>query len=217
MNLFWLLIVAAIIYLAWRRLRSASVGAPLLDATVSTTDGVVYQVEIVELLPDVKPIEYVWLALMFTAKMIYIADAERRAIINGVALLNDYLESHGWNSSRLTVAALQIGEISPHEDCEPTKHKKVTARLGLKGTGIRPIWTTIPAVPLDRQFHDSVFAVIAKVAWMSDDVHRQMLLVSLTEMGRLCENGNSSSIDVLLRYPVLAFNEASKQFMQSPS
>lgn len=59
-------------------LRARFQGEPLLLATVSTPDDKNYYVQFQHLHPDMQPIEYVWLNLFLTAKLLYNIGNDRR-------------------------------------------------------------------------------------------------------------------------------------------
>ena len=66
----WVLGIAAALVAAYWVLRRRAVGN-LLEARISTPDGLHYSVEFVELHAGAQPVEYVWLCILLAAKLLY--------------------------------------------------------------------------------------------------------------------------------------------------
>lgn len=185
----------------------------LLEVSVATADGERYEVAYDELRPDVKPVEYVRLALMFAAKMLYnmgdldVHIRQRREFLDVLARIGSPNSGRAGHSDLLDglVAHLSVEETSG----DPTG-REIRATLGFVDTATRSVYTRLPATWYEYQFLNSWLAILKTIQPRLDDRLTRHLHSSLRRLHDLYRSGDEdpTTLSGLASAPNRAFLEA---------
>lgn len=185
----------------------------LLEVSVATVDGDHYEISYDELRPDVKPVEYVRLALMFAAKMLYnMGDTDAHARQRREFL--DTLGKVGSSESGRTVEDDLLSGLASHiavdEVAGDPSGREIRATLALVDTATRSVYTRLPATWHEYQFLDSWLAILRTVQSRIDDRLTRHLHSSLRRLHELYRSGDEDpmSLSGLASAPNRAFLEA---------
>lgn len=185
----------------------------LLEVSVATADGERYEVAYDELRPDVKPVEYVRLALMFAAKMLYnmgdqdVHIRQRREFLDTLKRLGSSESGRSVNRDALSDLA---GGITVQEVAENPTGREIRATLGFVDTETRSVYTRLPATWYEHQFLDSWLAILKTVRPRLDERLTRHLHGSLRRLHELYRSGDEdpTTLSGLASAPNRAFLEA---------
>ncbi len=180
----------------------------LLSVKVTTEDGFAYNVHYKPLGDDVETVEWLWLCLLFPAKMLFNAGdskekkyAEERGLI---LITLEMLVQSAWSSANEVLELCNSG-VSVSEG--HGGGREVSATLSFRDSTTRSITTAVPTRPFEHQFYGSVVAVIATTADRLPDYQREILQKSLLRMVALYRQHGTSSLKSLVTIPRQSFVE----------
>ncbi|MCO6046301.1 hypothetical protein NG895_20575 [Aeoliella sp. ICT_H6.2] len=205
----WILGIAAALFLGMKYMSKRAAGQPLLSATIATSDGQRFSVSYKKLHPDVQPVEYVRLALLLAAKMIFNTAVEKPPL--EAKRIMEWMEYIG-NASLTPKTKLHDIEFEPItvQESMDQSGRKVEATLGLMSETMRSIHTSVPMVAYPNQ---SLHTWLAVVQTSLPKLDQHMVLLLRKSLARMLHHyydlqEDPSSLKALVEVPNVAFMES---------
>ena len=204
-----LLIVGAIV--AWC-FYQISGKMPLLEATISSPDGLRYKVSFEQKHPDMKPVEHVRMILGFAAKMLHIIDPNdanqtdvQRELLESIRELSCIELNH--QTDVMEACGQPIGCTKGEAGSED---KTIVATLYFMNPMERFVNTSLPYGWFQYQFLHSWLALVQETLPKLDEMQIDRLQKSLKRMSEMYfeEGADYSSMQALGEVPNRSFADA---------
>ncbi|WP_098062966.1 hypothetical protein [Longimonas halophila] len=204
-----LLIVGALV--AWYFYRRSD-KMPLLEATISSPDGLRYKVTFEQKHPGMKSVEHVRMILCFAAKMLHIIDPNdvnqthvQRQLLESIRKLSRIELNH--QTDVMAVCSQPIGCTKGEAGSED---KTIVATLYFMNPMERFVNTSLPYRWFEYQFLHSWLALVQETLPKLDEMQIDRLQKSLERMSEMYfeERVDYSSIQALREVPNRSFAEA---------
>lgn len=206
------IVILLVAFLLLCVLHKASLGVPLLRATVKTQDARTYFVALTELNMQATPVEYVWLTLLSAAKMLYVMGNDsqfaksRSDLLRAIETLSHHPLQRGTDVIGLCERTLTVVEAALDF---PTKLRFV-AKVGFLTETYRGFHTKIPwsaSIPEDF-YPDCWLAIVAAALPRLDEELLARLHVALHRMARAYRSGQVDPASRFgLRLPAMCLSE----------
>jgi len=184
-----------------RRMKKAA-GIAVLKTKIGTSDGLNYEVLFVKIHPETKEIEYVRMALNFTAKILFIIQKKDEYVSSQIL---DFLKK----VSETEMTPKDIDRFIPNGisiTVGSPKGKVTEGVLYFKDMRTRNVMTKLPPTWFEYQLAHTVIALIKVTVEKLDDFHRECLKNSLKFMADKYESGvNPKEISVMVNLPNESF------------
>lgn len=163
-------------------------GIQLLEASVTTKNGVEYFVDFRKLHPDCKPVEYIWLCLWLPQRLLYIIGNNINHSNDRKKMMDILQEVASLDLVECDSVAKELGLPITIQNGR-SDGNTVTATIFYKNVAQRNFWTDIPRTWLPNQVPYTFVAVLDAVVPRLDDYHRLHLQQSLAHMVHLYDSG----------------------------
>ncbi len=176
------IVVLGLFFFMWIK---KTAGMPLLKTRIGTTDGLNYKVHFEKLHPELKEIEYVRMALNFTAKILFVIEKKHNYVSKEII---EFIK----NVPNTVMAPNDIEKIFPKEISIQNgipNGKVVEGILYFKDMRARNIMTKLPTTWFEYQLAHSVVVLIKSTLELLDEYNKDYLRESLRYMAQQYEKG----------------------------
>jgi hypothetical protein len=203
----WYIIGAFILILfIFLKLKKAG-GQPILSASITTNDGLDFDVKFKQLHPEVKPIEYLRLILNFITKLYYISDESKE---DNRSQIRYFLQIMSESTNLQNGLAKFEGQVTLVEGIHRTKEsKEIVATLLYKDILTRNLVTKVPLTWYPNQFYYSILALTFSCMNYLDDYQKELLHKALKNLTKeYYSSHDTKSLQASYILPNKAFVEA---------
>jgi hypothetical protein len=176
--LFLIVVVAAMYWVAAKALTAKAIMA----FTATTPDGKAFSVKIDRYRGEVDQIEWVWLCILYAAKVLYVIGDESSSETSDFKGCMDRLGSTELSALRIQIVCglicSDLPEISEYE----LNGRSVKAVLSYLNENARSVQTSLPLQPYRNQYLNTWICLLVSAVKNMDSHHKQILRCALRNM-----------------------------------